>query len=65
MSEHFEYEYECEKYFCPLIKEKCNISCAWFKDGECCIQSLPELVEKLDCINTELELIDSNLNNIN
>lgn len=64
MSEQLEYECECEKYFCPLTKEKCRYHCAWFKDGECCMQSLPYLVEKLDGIETTLDEINGNINNL-
>ena len=61
MSEQLEYEFE--KQFCPLTKEKCSYRCAWFKDGECCMQYLPNLVEKLDGIETTLDEIDSNISN--
>lgn len=33
---------------CPLTKEDCTVGCAWFKNGECCIASLPDLVDKLE-----------------
>lgn len=43
---------------CPLTREDCTVDCAWFKDGECCIASLPDLVEKLEDVVISVEKLE-------
>lgn len=44
---------------CPLTKEDCTVNCAWFKDGECCIASFPDLVDKLEDVVSSIETLET------
>lgn len=37
-----------DEKMCPMTEKYCTVDCAWFRDGECCITSLPVLVEKVE-----------------
>lgn len=49
---------------CPLTREDCTVYRAWFKNGECCIVSLPDLVEKLEDVVTSVEALEQTIKNI-
>ncbi len=42
-------------YKCPLTGQDCTYHCAWFKDGQCCMASIPDLMEKLDDVITKID----------
>lgn len=46
---------------CPLTKQDCTVDCAWFKDGECCIASLPDLVERLEDVVTSVDKLEQTI----
>lgn len=46
---------------CPIMKNACIAGCMWFKDGECCIASLPDLVEKLEDVVTSVEKLEQTI----
>lgn len=46
---------------CPLTRENCTVDCAWFKDGECCIASLPDLVERLEDVVTSVKKLEQTI----
>lgn len=48
---------------CPLTREECTVDCAWFKNGECCIASLPDLVDKLEDVVTSVEALEQTVKN--
>ena len=48
---------------CPLTREDCTVNCAWFENGECCIASLPDLVEKLEDVVTSVESLEQTIKN--
>ena len=48
---------------CPLTREDCTVDCAWFKNGECCIASLPDLVDKLEDMVTSIEALEQTVKN--
>lgn len=50
---------------CPLTKEECTVNCAWFKDGECCIASFPDLVDKLEDVVSSIETLETVIKNKN
>ena len=49
---------------CPLTREDCTVNCAWFENGECCIASLPDLVDKLEDITNGLVELQQTIKNI-
>lgn len=49
---------------CPLTGESCTVDCAWFRDGECCVASLPDLVDKLEDVATIVESLEQTIKNI-
>lgn len=50
---------------CPLTKEDCTVDCAWWgDDAECCMASLPGLVEKLEDVVTSVESLEQTIKNI-
>lgn len=49
---------------CPLTREDCTVDCAWFKDGECCIASLPDLMEKLEDVVTSVDKLEQTVKTI-
>ncbi len=36
--------------WCPLTKEDCKKSCAWFREGECAIAVLHDIFNTLDFV---------------
>lgn len=48
---------------CPLTKQDCTVDCALFKNGECCITSLPDLVDKLEDVITSIEALERTVKN--
>lgn len=49
---------------CPLTREDCTVDCVWFRDGGCCIASLPDLVDKLEDVVTSIEALGQAVKNI-
>lgn len=58
-------DYMTDKQYpvCPIMKNACITGCMWFKDGECCIASLPDLVDKLEDVVTSVEALEQTVKN--
>ncbi len=50
---------------CPLTREDCTVDCPWFKNGECCVASLPDLVDKLEDVYISIEALERTIQNKN
>lgn len=50
---------------CPIMKSACVYECMLFKNGECCIASLPDLVEKLEDVVASVESLERTIHNKN
>jgi hypothetical protein len=50
---------------CPVMKGECLVECALFKDGECCIAFVPDLVEKLEDVVSSIETLEQTIRNKN
>lgn len=48
---------------CPLTREDCTVDCAWFRDGECCVASLPDLMDKVDDVRISIEALEQTVKN--
>ena len=49
---------------CPLTREECTVDCAWFREGECCVISLPDLGERLEDVVTSIEMLEHTIGHI-
>lgn len=58
-------DYMTDKQYpvCPIMKNACITGCMWFKDGECCIASLPDLVDKLEDVVASVEALEQTVKN--
>ncbi len=48
---------------CPLTGHGCMMECAWFRDGECCVSTLPDLVEKMEDAVTSIAELEQTVRN--